>query len=115
MVKRKKSVNILSDNVIYRPKLDDETNTLINDLNDEIMLLKCKIHELNDEIAANKKTKELESKPKPKKIYSIPMYPLYYMYIPVYPLYHPYLQYPVYPYPIYPQYPIVYYNYPLCH
>lgn len=105
MVKRRKSVNILSNDIIYRPKLDDETNELINDLNDEIMLLKCKIQELNDEIDTNKKIKQ-----KPKKIYNTPIYPLYYMYIPQY------LQYPSYiPYQIYSHYPIIYYNYPLCH
>jgi len=97
MVKRKKSVNILSDDIIYRPKLDDETNALINDLNDEITLLYSKIHELDDEIDSNKKTiKKLESKP--KKIYSVPMYPIYYMYIPIYQSYPVYQPYPMYPY-----------------
>lgn len=108
MVKRKKTVNILSDNIIYRPKLDDETNDLINDLNDEIILLKSEIHKLNNEIDTNKKTiKELESKPKPKKIYNVPRYPIYYMYIPLYQsyqIYNPYIF-----------YPNIYFNYPLCY
>jgi len=115
MVKRKKSVNFLSNNIIYRPKIDDETNDLINDLNTEIIILNTKLQESYDENDYNKEIikklkKELEKKTdtidkKPKKIYSDPKYPIYYMYIPIYQLNH---QYPSYsPYYIYPN---IYYN-----
>ena len=104
---KKKRVNILSNDIIYRPKVDDETNDLINDLNTEIIILNTKLQESYDEIDYNKEIikklkKELEEKidKKPKKIYSVPKYPLYYMYIPLYPLNH---KYPLYsPYYIYP-------------
>lgn len=112
MVKIKKRVNILSNDIIYRPKVDDETNDLINDLNTEITILNTKLQESYDEIDYNKEIikklkKEQEEKidKKPKKIYSVPKYPIYYMYIPLYPLNHQYSLYS--PYYIYPN---VYYN-----
>lgn len=115
---KKKTVNILYDNTIYRPRVDDDTNELINDLQSEILILNSKLLESYEELDANKETikklkklgsKEPESKKQePKKKYSIPMYPICYMYIPVYQINH------VCPsYPIYPIYSIIYY--PLCH
>ena len=83
--KRKKSVNILSNDQIFRPKLDDETNELINDLNAEVLILRNLLEEANDEIEKLKKVKEVK-KPKPY-IHTYPVYQVYYMYIPIYPQY----------------------------
>jgi len=50
MTKKRKSVNIVSDNIIYRPRIDDETNDLINKLNSEIKNLECKLLESYKEL-----------------------------------------------------------------
>jgi len=95
MTKKRKSVNIVSDNIIYRPRIDDETNDLINKLNSEIKNLECKLLESYKELDDNKEIiKELEQQCSTKKQYSnSPLYPLYYMYIPLYPIYHSYISY----------------------
>lgn len=95
MTKRKKSVNIVNDNIIYRPRIDDETNDLINELNSEIKNLECKLLESYKELDDNKEIiKELEKQCSTKKQNSnSPLYPLYYMYIPIYPIYHSYISY----------------------
>ena len=99
--KRKKSVNILSNDQIFRPKLDDETNDLINDLNAEVLILKSLLQEANDEIEKLKKVKETKAVKDTKKlkpyIHTYPMYQVYYMYIPIYQVYPQYLNtYPIY-------------------
>ena len=121
---KKKTVNILYDNTIYRPIVDDDTNKLINDLQTEVLILNSKLLESYEELDTNKEIiKELKKNqefkkpevkkedPKPKNKYSTPMYPVCYMYIPVYQINQSLSSYLMYP--IYPIYPNIYYH--LCH